>query len=70
MLERNADGEAKMHYLPYDNSKRDEWLQDSEEDSARIAMAFSKSTYLAEDKDEAFKTLRIYFKKYMRKNSE
>lgn len=25
VLEKNADGEVKMHYLPYDNSKRDEW---------------------------------------------
>ena len=54
VLENNTNGEVRVHYLPYDNSKRDEWLKDTREDQARIAMAFSKSTYLADNKDDAF----------------
>lgn len=62
-METKKDGGWKAHPLPYDNPKRDEWLDDSEESRARMAMAFSKSSFMGEDKEEAFRTLRDYFQK-------
>jgi len=57
VLEKFKKG-VKVHYLPYDNSKRDEILDDSEENKLRMSMAFSNSTHMVDEKDLSFKTLR------------
>jgi hypothetical protein len=63
VIEQNSEGGCKVHPLPYDNPKRDEWLENSKESKQRTAMAFSKSMFMAEEKEEAFRTLREYFQK-------
>ena len=63
VIEQNSEGGCKVHPLPYDNPKRDEWLDNSAESKLRTAMAFSKSMFMTEEKEEAFTTLREYFQK-------
>jgi hypothetical protein len=48
------EGEVKVHYLPYKTSNRDEWISESEESLQRMAMAFTHSTQMNDDKDTAF----------------
>lgn len=61
VIETNEKGGCKVHPLPYDNSKRDEWLENDDESRQRCAMAFSKSMFMNEQKEEAFQTLRDFF---------
>jgi hypothetical protein len=60
VIEENAQ-QKKVHFLPYKNGNRDEWIQNDESD--RIREAF-QSSQPQEDKESAFSTLRHYFANY------
>lgn len=53
--------ERKIHFLPYEHSRRDEVFTD--EDSNRIAPIFTQ-TEISSDPEKSFRTLRDYLTNY------
>lgn len=64
VIKEKAGGERDVHFLPYNNHKRDETFTD--EDSNKIAPAFT-NTEIPSEPDKSFSILREYLASIQKK---